>query len=77
MMCKGAELTFFLGFADLHLSMLWLPPVTAGTVDRITVSVDLLLDPLTGTYPGISCEVQHVYILPCFVLTLALNQLLS
>ena len=39
MACKGAELTLFWGFADLHLSALWLPPLISGKVDRISTRV--------------------------------------
>ena len=78
MVCKGADLTFLLGSVDTGLSAVWLPPVTPDAADRITtrhaVSGYLFPANRTGTQPGISCEVQHVIILPCFFLTLGLNQ---
>ena len=63
--CKWAELilkhTFF--------SLLWLSPGFPVEVGRITtVSVDLFIAESTGTWPGSSCEVQHVDVLPGFSL---------
>ena len=46
-------LTFILDFADMHLSLLCLPPVIPVEVDRITTrladTVDLILAKLMGT----------------------------
>ena len=41
---------------------------------RSSRSVDLFLAEITGALPGISCGIQHVDILPHFVVTLALNR---
>ena len=70
--CKGPILTLIRGFADIPLSLLWLPPVMPveahRTTARLPVSVSLFLAELTRTQPRISCEVQLVDILPCLVL---------
>ena len=59
MMHKWAELMLLWGFADTRSSLLWLPPVIPGKVDRITthlaVSVDLFLVEMTRTLSTISC----------------------
>lgn len=57
------------------------PPVIPVNADRITtyvtITADLLLVEMTETYPGISCEIQHVNILPYLVLPLITNQYLA
>ena len=77
-MFNGAEVNLFRGFADFYLSVLWFPPAVSVEVDRITTHVNISSDPflaeIMGIQPGISCEIQHVDILPYFVLTLVLNQ---
>ena len=43
----------------------------------ISISIDLFLSEMTETWPGKSCEVQHVNVPPCFVLNFLLNQCLQ
>lgn len=74
---KRGQNSLLLGFADLHLSLLQLPPFIPDKVHRITtcltVSVDLFP---CGNDGHIARKPQQVNHLPLFVLTLTLYQCL-
>ena len=71
--CKGAQL--ILDFADTRFSERRLPAVKqiGRFSTHVAVGVDLFITELTETQPEISCEIQLVDILACFVVTLMQN----
>ena len=72
--CKRAGLAFIRGFADMHLSLQCLLPVTPVEVGRITthivVGIDLCLAELKGSQPGILCDILVSIFFPILSLPL-------